>query len=225
MLPHLKRSFQFNAADDFTNIAPFASFSTILALNKSVPANTPQELISYAKANPGKIRYGSGGVGSALHLVVELLSKTSGVDLVHVPYKSGSGALTDALAGHIEMASLGLPNALSAKEAGLRVIAQTGLTRNPLIPEVPTTIDAGFPEVQMIMWFSLMAPRNTPTPIVDKLSNSVREVTESPEFRQQLEKIGTDVLWLSPSDLKARMDEDNTKWKRVISEAGLEKID
>ena len=139
MLPFLKRSFTADTVNDFTNIAPFASFSTILAVNKDFPAKILPELVAYAKDNPGKVRFGSGGVGSALHLVVELLNKTAGIELLHVPYKGGSGALTDALAGHIEMASLGLPNAQQAQAAGLRIIAQTGATRSPLLPDVPTT--------------------------------------------------------------------------------------
>jgi tripartite-type tricarboxylate transporter receptor subunit TctC len=123
------------------------------------------------------------------------------------------------------MASLGLPNALQAQAAGLKIIAQTGATRSPLLPDVPTTAEYGLPQVQMRMWFSVMAPRGTPDSVVRTLSDAVKTASESAGYREQLAQIGTESFWVSPDGLRELMMADRNKWQKVIADAGIEKVD
>ncbi|TMK16528.1 MAG: tripartite tricarboxylate transporter substrate binding protein [Alphaproteobacteria bacterium] len=169
MLPFLKKSYRYDPVKDFTPIALLATSWTVFAVNPKVPANTLAELIAYSKANPGRVRYGSGGVGGALHIAVEMLRLKTGADLVHVPYRGGGQAASDAVAGQIEMVSLGLASARVAEGGALRVLAQTGPRRHPMFADVPTTAELGMPDVRMDTWFGLLAPPDTPEPIVARL--------------------------------------------------------
>src|SRR5262249_36323916 len=136
MLPFLKKGYRYDPLKDLTPIALFASSWTVFAVNPNVPAKTLPELIAYAKAHPGEIRYGSGGIGGALHVAVEMLKLKTGADLVHVPYRGGAQAATDAISGQIEMVSMGLASARVAEGGKLRVLAQTGPTRHPMFADV-----------------------------------------------------------------------------------------
>jgi tripartite-type tricarboxylate transporter receptor subunit TctC len=169
MLPFLKKSYRYDPVTDFTPIALLATSWTVFAVNPKVPANTLAELIAYSKANPGRLRYGSGGVGGALHIAVEMLRLKTGADLVHVPYRGGGQAASDAVAGQIEMVSLGLASARVAEGRALRLLAQTGPRRHPMFAAVPTTAELGMPDVRMDTWFGLIAPPQTPEPIVARL--------------------------------------------------------
>ena len=158
MLPFLKKSYRYDPVKDFTPIALMVTSWTVFAVNPNVPAKTLPELIGYAKANPGKLRYGSGGVGGVLHIAVEMLKLATGTDIVHVPYRSGAQAATDTISGQIDLVSMGLASARVAEGGKLRVLAQTGPSRHPMFPDVPTTAELGLPEVRMETWFGLTAP-------------------------------------------------------------------
>lgn len=180
MLPFLKKSYRYDPVKDFTPIALLATSWTVFAVNPKVPANTLAELIAYSKANPGRVRYGSGGVGGALHIAVEMLRLKTGADLVHVPYRGGGQAASDAVAGQIEMVSLGLASARVAEGGALRVLAQTGPRRHPMFADVPTTAELGMPDVRMDTWFGLLAPPHTPEPIVARLVRESDAVVNQP---------------------------------------------
>src|SRR5262249_2412162 len=139
MLPFLKKSYRYDAAKDFTPVALFASSWTVFAANRKVPAEPRPALVAYAKAHPGAIRYGSGGVGGALHIAVEMLKLKTGAEFVHVPYRGGSQVATDAISGQIEMASMGLASTRIADNGKLRILAQTRPSRHPLLPDAPPT--------------------------------------------------------------------------------------
>ena len=155
MLPVLKKSYHYDPIKDFTPIALVVTSWTVFAVNPKVPANTLPELIAYSKSHPGGVRYGSGGVGGALHVVVEMLKLKSGGNFVHVPYRGGAQAATDAISGQIEMVSMGLASTRVAEGGKLRILAQTGPRRHPIVPDVPTTAEVGLPEVRMDTWFCL----------------------------------------------------------------------
>src|SRR5262245_36826344 len=220
MLPFLKKSYRYDPTKDFTPIALVASSWTVFAVHPQVPATTLPELISYAKAKPGKLRYGSGGVGGALHIAVEMLKLTTGADIVHVPYRSGAQAATDAIAGQIDMVSMGLASARVAEGGKLRVLAQTGPSRHPLFADVPTTAELALPDVRMDTWFGLIAPPGLPEPIVAQIARAMEAGTQQQGFREKLFKIGCDVAWKSPADFIAFISADRDKWAKLILSMG-----
>src|ERR1700685_2011856 len=190
MLPFLKKDYRYEPNKDYTPVALVTSSWTVFAIYPGLPVKTLPEFIAYAKANPGKLRYGSGGVRGALHTVLEALKLKTGIDLVHVPYRGGVQAATDAMAGQIDMVSLGLSSARVAEGGKLLILAQTGASRHPLFPDVPTTAEYGLPEVRMDTWFGLIAPPNTPATIVERLDRATAEVEQQQSFRDNLAKIG-----------------------------------
>ena len=143
MLPFLKKSYRSDPIKDFTPIALVVTSWTVFAVNPKVPANTLPELIAYSKSNPAGVRYGSGGTGGVLHIAVEMLKLKSGGNFVHVPYRGGAQAATDAISGQIEMVSMGLASTRVAESGQLKILAQTGPSRHPMLPDVPTTAEAG----------------------------------------------------------------------------------
>ena len=163
---------------DYVPVALVTTSWTVFAIYPGLPAQTLPEFISYAKANPGKLRYGSGGVGGALHIAVEMLKLKTGIDLIHVPYRGGGQAATDAMSGQIEMVSMGLASARVAEGGKLRILAQTGPSRHPLFPDVPTTAEYGLPDVRMDTWFGVVAPPGTPDAIVARLDRAVADVAQ-----------------------------------------------
>jgi tripartite-type tricarboxylate transporter receptor subunit TctC len=225
MLPSLKKGYRIYPVKDFTPIVRFATSWTVFAINPKVPATTLAELVAYSKANPGKVRYGSGGVGGALHIAVEMLRLKTGADLVHVPYRGGGQAASDAVAGQIEMVSLGLASARIAEGGALRVLAQTGPRRHPMFADVPTTAELGLPDVRMETWFGLLAPPNTPAPIVARLERDSDAVVSQAAFHEKLFKIGCDVAWMGSAQFGAFMAEDAKSWERLIPAMGIPPIE
>jgi tripartite-type tricarboxylate transporter receptor subunit TctC len=225
MLPFLKRNYRYDPVKDFTPVALLVTSWTVFAIHPKVPANTLAELVAYSKANPGKVRYGSGGVGGSLHIAVEMLRYKTGADLVHVPYRGGGQAASDAVAGQIEMVSLGLASARVAEGGALRVLAQTGPRRHPLFAEVPTTTELGLPDVRMDTWFGLIGPPGMPEPVVARLVRESDAVVNQPAFRDKLFKIGCDVAWMPPAEFTGFMHGDNKKWEKLIPAMGIPPIE
>ena len=178
MLPVLKKSYHYDPIKDFTPIALVVTSWTVFAVNPKVPANTLPELIAYSKSHPGGVRYGSGGVGGALHVVVEMLKLKSGGNFVHVPYRGGAQAATDAISGQIEMVSMGFASTRVAEGGKLRILAQTGPRRHPMQPDVPTTAELGLPEVRMDTWFGLVGPPNMPHAIVERINRELAVIVK-----------------------------------------------
>ena len=225
MLPFLKKNYRYDPVKDFTPVALLVTSWTVFAIHPKVPANTLAELVAYSKANPGKVRYGSGGVGGSLHIAVEMLRYKTGADLVHVPYRGGGQAASDAVAGQIEMVSLGLASARVAEGGALRVLAQTGPRRHPLFAEVPTTTELGLPDVRMDTWFGLIGPPGMPEAVVARLMRESDAVVNQPGFREKLFKIGCDVAWMPPAEFTAFMHGDNKKWEKLIPAMGIPPIE
>jgi tripartite-type tricarboxylate transporter receptor subunit TctC len=225
MLPFLKKAYRYDPVKDFSPIALLVTSWTVFAIHPKVPVHTLPELIAYSKANPGKVRYGSGGVGGALHIAVEMLRYKTGADLAHVPYRGGGQAASDAVAGQIEMVSLGLASARVAEGGALRVLAQTGPRRHPIFAQVPTTAEVGLPDVRMDTWFGLIGPPGLPEPIVARLVRESDAVVNQPAFRERLFKIGCDVAWMPPAEFTSFMHSDNKKWEKLIPAMGIPAIE
>jgi tripartite-type tricarboxylate transporter receptor subunit TctC len=225
MLPFLKKDYPFNPTRDITPVSLVTTSWTLFAIYPGLPVQTLPEFIDYAKARPGKPRYGSGGVGGALHIAVELLKLKTGIDMIHVPYRGGEQEATDAMAGQIEMASMGLASGRVAAGGKLRLLAQTGPVRHPLYPDVPTTAEYGLPEVRMDTWFSLVAPPKTPAAIVERLDRATAAIEQEQGFRDGLARIGCALAYKSHLDFAAFIADEVTKWQKLIPVLGIPQIE
>src|SRR5262245_15662687 len=221
MLPFLKKTYRYDPLHDFTPIALLTTSWTVFAINPKVPATTLAQLVDYARSRPGGVRYGTGGVGGAQHIAVEMLRLKTGADFVHVPYRGGAQAAADAIAGQIEMVSMGLASTRVADNGQLRILAQTGPVRHPMLPDVPTTAELGFPDVRMDTWFGLVGPPELPEAIVARLARESEAVVREPSFRDKLVKIGCEVAFLPAIEFKAFIAGETAKWQRLVPAMGL----
>ena len=225
MLPFLKKNYPYDPTKDIIPVSLVTTSWTVFAIYPGLPPKTLPEFLSYAKANPGKLRYGSGGVGGALHIAVEMLKLKTGIDLIHVPYRGGGQAATDAMSGQIEMVSMGLASARVAEGGKLRLLAQTGPSRHPLFPDVPTTAEYGLPDVRMDTWFGIVAPPNTPDAVVARLDRATAAVAQQQSFRDNLAKMGCALAYLPPAEFAAFIAADLKKWRQLIPAMGIPLID
>jgi len=225
MLPFLKRDYPFNPTKDLVPVSLVTTSWTLFAVYPGLPVRTLLDFIDYAKAQPGKLRYGSGGVGGALHIAVEMLKLKTGIDMIHVPYRGGEQEVTDAMAGQIEMASMGLASGRVAEGGKLRLLAQTGPVRHPLFPDVPTTAEDGLPDVRMDTWFGLVAPPKTPESIVARLDRATANVESEQSFRDGLAKIGCAPAYKSHAEFAAFIASDLDKWRKLIPALGIPLIE
>jgi tripartite-type tricarboxylate transporter receptor subunit TctC len=192
-----------------------------MEVHPSFPAKTAGEFISYAKAHPGTINYGSAGSGSSLHMAGELLKTMTGVDMVHVPYRGSTPALTDLLGGQVQMMFSPLPPSIGYVRSGrLRALATTAATRSSVLPEVPTVGEwvAGY---EASAWYGLAAPSNTPVEIVDKLNKEINAGLLDPKLRARLEELGSSPFVASPSESGKFLAAETDKWGKVVRAANL----
>jgi len=223
MLPFLKKSYRTDPIKDFTPIALVVTSWTVFAINPKVPANTLQELVAYSNSHP--VRYGSGGTGGVLHIAGEMLKLKSGGNFVHVPYRGGAQAATDAISGQIEMVSMGLASTRVAESGQLKILAQAGPTRHPMLPDVPTTGEAGYPDVQMNTWFGLAGPPDMPKEVVARLNKELAAVMADQAFRDKLAKLGMAVDFKPAAEFVAYLADDSRRWQELIPAMGIPQVD
>ena len=223
MLPFLKKSYRTDPIKDFTPIALVVTSWTVFAVNPKVPANTLPELVAYSKSHP--VRYGSGGTGGVLHIAGEMLKLKSGGNFVHVPYRGGAQAATDAISGQIEMVSMGLASTRVAESGQLKILAQAGPSRHPMLPEVPTTAEAGMPEVRMDTWFGLVGPPGMPKEIVARINRELAAIVKEPAFQDKLAKLGLAVDYRPDAAFISFMADDTKKWRELIPAMGIPQVD
>jgi tripartite-type tricarboxylate transporter receptor subunit TctC len=198
-------------------------FANVMSVGAARPWRTVGALIAQAKAEPGKLTYGSSGVGSTLHLSVELFKTMAGVDIVHVPYKGGSLALADLIAGHIDMTFDNIPGVLGAIQGGqVRPLAVSSRTRNAQLPDVPTLDEAGVPGFEMVGWYGLCAPAGVAEPILAKLNADVVAVLETPSYRRAAAEQGTDPAPMTRVQYAAFLEAQAAKWAKVVRDAGVQ---
>jgi tripartite-type tricarboxylate transporter receptor subunit TctC len=213
----------YDALTSFDPIALVGATSSILVVNPSVPAKTVQELVAYAKANPGKVNFSSGGIGVLPHLIGELFKSRAGIDIVHVPYKGGAPSITDLMAGNVQLTFETTSVLLPLIQAGkLRPLAVTTAKRIPQLPDVPTMIESGFPDFVTVAWTGLLAPAHTPQAVIDKLNTAVNQGLKSPELRDALAKITVDPLGGTPADFTQTMKTELARWTPIVKSLGLE---
>src|SRR3954468_6964448 len=223
MLPFLKKSYRTDPIKDFTPIALVVTSWTVFAINPKVPANTLRELVAYSNSHP--VRYGSGGTGGALHIAGEMLKLKSGGNFVHVPYRGGAQAATDAISGQIEMVSMGLASTRVAESGQLKILAQAGPSRHPMLPDVPTTGEAGYPEVQMNTWFGLAGPPGMSKEVVARLDKELAAVMADQVFRDKLAKLGMAVDFKPAAGFVAYLADDSRRWQELIPAMGIPQVD
>src|SRR5437762_1431209 len=208
---------------DFAPIGLIGNAPNSLVVHPSFPAKTVAELIAYAKANPGKVNFGSAGAGTASHITGEYFARSAGITLVHIPYKGTGPALTDLLGGHIPMAVAPIPASHSNVAAGkLRALAVTSPTRSGLLPDVPTVAEAGIPGFDASLYYCPPPPAATPRPIIDKLNKALRDALASDEVKRQLGNDGTDITPGTPEDYGDFIDKDEKKWAQLVKTSGVE---
>jgi tripartite-type tricarboxylate transporter receptor subunit TctC len=220
--PALGTKQPFDAKKDFAHVITAASAPHVLVINPRVPAKTVQEFIALAKANPGKLNYGSGGNGTNTHLGGELFKTAAGVDIVHVPYKGAGAVLQDLMGGQVQAMVTSLPTALPHIKSGkLRALMVTSEKRSPLLPDVPSAKEAGLPRVVMDFWVGFAVPTGTPKPVIDKLNKAFTDALNSPEGRKQLAEQGLEPATNSPVQSAQLVAAEMQRWGAVVKAAGI----
>jgi len=215
--PHLYKDAKFRIERDLLPISLTFKVDHILIVNRTVPAKNVGELVALAKARPDKLTYGSAGVGSSVQMFAVLLEMRTGIRLRHVPYKGSAPALTDVMAGHIDMLMDSVPTSLPQIEAGrTRALAVTSGVRNRRLPNVPTMMEAGIPNYDTAAWGALMAPAGTPPDIVRRLSLAVQEVYKKPQVQTMFADRGVEAVASTPGDLSALIRRDTELWGQVV---------
>jgi tripartite-type tricarboxylate transporter receptor subunit TctC len=199
-----------------------ASTPVILVVHPAVPAPTLADFIVLAKSQPGKINYASGGIGGVQHLSTELLKREAGIDLLHVPYKGTGPGLVDLLAGQVTLTLTSVPSVIPFVKAGrLRALAVTGQSRLSNAPEIPTFAESALPGVDVVIWYGMLAPLNTPRPIVEKLARSIHRIAGAPDVREKMVRDGADPIGSSPDEFAKYFNSEREKWRKVVRQIGL----
>jgi tripartite-type tricarboxylate transporter receptor subunit TctC len=220
--PRLVRTPPYDPVKDFTAIAGVALTPTILTVNPALPPRTVKELVAYAKANPGRLNYGSSGIGSIGHISAELLRAASGVDLVHIPYKSAALAYPDMISGDVTMVFDALPSAIQYIRTGkVRPIAMMSEQRSPLLPDVPTFAESGFPGVTLRLWVGLHGPAGLPPAVVQRLNVATAKALDAPDLRERYASVGADPMPMSAQAFGAMVREDVAALAKTIEAAGI----
>jgi tripartite-type tricarboxylate transporter receptor subunit TctC len=210
---------------DFTHIALFGGPPGVLVVNPSLPARDLREFIVYAKAESGKLSYGSPGNGTQGHLIAEQLKQVAGFEMTHVPYKGAALAVADLIAGHLTVTSTTLTTAATQIKAGrARALAVSSVKRVPGFPELPTFAELGYPELSASIWFSLSGPAGMPADIVNRLNAEVRRILQLPDVRERLRPEGIEPGDLDPKEFTAFMASEVRRWAPVVRASGL-KVD
>jgi tripartite-type tricarboxylate transporter receptor subunit TctC len=218
--PTLYGKLPYNPLTDLVPIVQIADVPNVLVIHPSVPANTMEELIAYAKANPGKLNYGSTGIGTSSHLSSFMLSKRVGFEATHIPY-NGADALKDLLAGRIQFMFATIPSVMTHITAGkLKPIAVSSLKRSRSMPEVPTVVEKGFPQFEAGSWFGFFAPKGTPDAVISMVNKAVNEILQVPAIEQQMIAQGADPAGGTPAQFGQFVQREHDKWRVIVRDSG-----
>ena len=222
--PHLYAKLPYDSLKDFAPITPVVSYVNVLVVNPKVPAKTIAELVAFAKANPDKVNFASGGVGATNHLSGELLKSLTGAPMQHIPYKGSAPALADVMAGNITFMYDVLNTGLTQVKAGrVTALAVTSAKRSPFAPDVPTMEEAGVPGYSSAgsdLWFGIMGPAGIPKPIVAKLNAELIREMRSPEVRERVRGQYFDPYTSTPEEFAAVIKTDLEKWGKIVRASG-----
>jgi len=220
--PLLNPKVGFDPVRDFAPVAVVAAIPSVLVVHPLVPAKSMKELVALARRNPDKLSYGSGGVGSTPHLASELLKSLAGVKMLHVPYKSATIALTGAMSGEVDVVVVASSSAAPyVKNGRLRALAVLDGKRVAAMAEVPTAAEVGFPQLLAVNWYALLAPRDTPVAIVERLNAEAVKAINAAETRERLAGIGGEPMTTTPTQSAAFIRDEMARWGKVIRDAGV----
>jgi tripartite-type tricarboxylate transporter receptor subunit TctC len=224
--PALYKHLRYDPQHDLEPVGLLHKLPLLLIVNSSVPAKTLQELIDYARSNPGKLSFASAGVGSVSHLAGELFKEEAKIDILHVPYKGGGAAVTDLIAGRVSMMIETIPNALPlAKSGQMHAIAVTTKERSSSAPEIPTLAESGLPDFDVSAWTGLFVPAGTPNAVIERLNAETQKIAGDKHYVDLIQAMGTNVATSSPAAFGAFVHDDIARWTNVIEDAGIRKIE
>ena len=213
---------RYDPETDLTPIVLIEKGPLVLVVNPASPYKTVQDIVAAAKAKPGVLTFSSGGIGGSHQLSAELFEQNAGIDMIHVPYKSGSAGLTDLMAGNVTMMFDQMYSAMpSIKADKLRAIAITSKKRSPLLPNVPSFAEVGYPKVAVLNWQGLIAPQGTPKAIIDKLNAAANEALKDPQLRELMLSQGNEIGGGSPAEFAALIKSESQKWSAVVKTANI----
>ena len=219
--PALYAKLPFDAIKDFTPVSVVVSLINVIVVHPSVPVKSVTELIAAAKAAPGKLAYASSGSGTTIHLSAELFRSMAGINMLHVPYKGSAPAVTDLLAGQVNLMFDNIPSALPHVRAGkLRALAVTGNARSPLMSDLPTVSEAGLPGYESSVWFGIVGPAGMAAPALQRLSSDTMRAVANAEFRARLLSQGYDPVGNTPEQMAQMIRDDVPKWGKVVRDSG-----
>lgn len=220
--PHLYRGLAFDPARDLVGVGMAFETVHVLIVHPAVQATTVAELVALAKAQPGRLAYGSAGSGSSTHMVAELFRLTAGIELTHVPYRGSAPALNDTVAGTVQLMLDQLPSCIGQVQANrVRALAVTGAARHPLLPAVPTMAEAGLAGASATSWGAVMAPTGTPGPAIARLNAALNAALANGSVRARLVQAGADPVSSTPEAVAERMRAETAMWGRVVREANI----
>ena len=221
--PSFYKKLSYDALRDFDAVTQLSSRNNVLTVVPSSPVTSVKELIALAKAKPGQLSFGSGGgTGSSDQMVGELFKLMAGVDIVHVPYKSGPQAMNDLIGGQISIYMGGIPVQLPMIKAGkVKALGTSGLKRSPQLPDVPTIDEAGVPGYEVDVWYGLFAPHGTPRPIIDKIAAESIRIMQAPDMRERWSAVGVEPAGTRPKEFDAKFRDEIAKWTKVVTTAKL----
>lgn len=220
--PAMNKNITYDPVKDFTAVGGVAIAPNVLSIDANSPLKTLSDIVNFAKANPGKLSFGSSGIGSVGHLSGEVLRVSTGAQMLHVPYKSAGQAYPDVIAGNVTIVIDTLPSALQyIKQGKVRAVALLSDKRSPLLPDVPTFAEAGYPEATLRFWFGVHGPAGMPPAVVQRLNEALGTALAAPDFRERLANLGADPYPMTPADLQALVRSDVEKLARTVKEAGI----
>jgi tripartite-type tricarboxylate transporter receptor subunit TctC len=223
--PALYAKMPFDPNKDLVPVAALVSLNNVLVLHPSVPANSVKEVIALAKKDPGKWTYASSGNGTSIHMSGAMFTQLTGTDLLHIPYKGSGPAVTDLLAGQVNMMFDNIPSSLPHIKAGkLRALATTGAKRDPALPDLPTIAEAGVPGYESGVWFGIAAPAGTPKEIISKLNAAAVQGARSPEFGKRMKDLGYNLIPGSAEEMAGMLKAELARWAPIVKSTGA-KID
>lgn len=222
----LFRNLRYDLVKDLVPISAVATFPSVIVVHPSLPVKTVKDLIALAKARPGELNFGSPNIGSPNHLSMELFKTMAKVNMMHIPYKGGSGQMVgDLIAGHVQLASMGFPPSIAQIKAGrLRAIAVTGAKRSSLLPEVPTVSEAGLPGFDVSSWYGLFGPAGLSKNIIAKVNGDTVALLTLADVKERLASLGAEPAPMLPEDFGRFVREDIAKWAKVVRDSGA-KVD
>ncbi len=219
--PAIYAKSSYETLKDFQPIARTAQQPLAFIVNKDLPVNSLKEFISYAKANPNKLNYGSSGNGGISHLVPEMLKTETSIPMTHIPFKGSAPAFTDLIAGHVQFMAESLPQAANyAKQGRLKVLAITSAKRNPVLPNTPTVIETGVANIEVVGFYGVLGPKGMPPEVLNKLSQAFKETLESPEIQKKMVDQGADPAYLNADQFTKFLSAEMPRWAKAVKDAG-----